>query len=203
MTPASFTWSQLGSLQRAFGSKAAVALPAVSFAVAILPETWVETWLLPNWRLHVVFWGALLFLVGQGVIAWRRPIAFDRGTDVPTAIDEAKSLATFDYLKDRGRQLASQVERYSKVKPRGLADIELQIAATRAKAATEANEDAENDWTPLLPLVVVSQRRLDEYDRWKSRVAAVLLLGVGLVFMALPAVVNFVTALASLVRSYW
>ena len=185
--PKDFTWSQLAAWQRSFGSKAAIALPLVSFVFATAGDTWLKHVLEGTWRIHAIFWGAFIFLAGQAVIFLGRPVEFSRDTDVHQDIAEARrfaSKATFDSKVDMLEKLIARIEPTKTVD-----DGTLLIAKTRLAEAKRADDTT---WKQHLPKVIIAQRELREMDDKKSRVTAVVLLCAGTVLMALPTAINIV-----------
>jgi hypothetical protein len=194
------TWSQLAGWQRSFGAKAAVALPILGFAVAILPASWFDAHLAPNWRLHSLFWGAILFLAGQVTISIRRPIEFARETEVQQDIAEAQRLATFETFKNRCLMLERVANRFDRKPPIGLDRTVLVIAKTRLADAKTADEST---WSNKLPFLVISQRSLREFDDSFWRLLCVGLLSAGTALMALPTLANISLTAWRLLHSYW
>ena len=191
------TWSQLAQWQRSFGSKAAIALPIFGFVVATVPDDLFPTLLSRNWKVHVVFWGAMVFLAGHLVIWIRRPIEFARNTDVHQDIAEARQFATHDDFAEKVRMLALSVDRIAAAKV--LDDGTLAIARARLSAAQTATT---TNWRPHLAAVIIDQRKLRELDDRPGRRSAVVLLGIGTAMMALPTVFNVLTAAAALLEGY-
>lgn len=184
------TWSQLAALQRALGSKALLALPVAAFVVAALPDEWVDV-LRGNWRLHCVYWGSVLFLLGQAITWHQKPALFRNDTDHVAAVEQAKLFSSFDSFKNRRGMLENLLSRYTSRQPGDLSEAALQIGKARleeAKAATEA------DWPQLLPHLVVAQRNLLDFDSPTARFCATITMGVGVVLLLVPTAWNVLVA---------
>ena len=195
-----FSWPQLIAVQRSFSSKALTAVPVIAFAVAALSKIDIASVVLGNWRIHVVFWGALIFLVGQ-LVAWkRRPVEFVTHLDTEDAMAGIVNLSNQETCKSRLNILKTTVEAFRKKAPRGLLREDLLVATQRV--ATLTSQLDKIDWEAALPLIVTSQRRLSAFDRPTSRAIAVLLLGIGIVLMILPAIVNVAITIKTVLPIY-
>lgn len=194
------SWTQLLRLQRSFGPKAAVALPLVALAVAALPSGWMRDYLLCNLRLHAVFWGALLFLLGQAVIWARRPIEFARDLDVYQELRDLKLTVTYETFKSRCLLLERLVQRFSSKLPSGLSRTTYDLAKVRLDACRGLKET--NAWRDTFPYLVISDRALRDYDRPQSRLCAVVLLGGGTALLLLPTALNAFTTALELLHTY-
>jgi hypothetical protein len=198
LNPTSITWSQLAKWQHSFGSKAAIVLPLVAFAFASLPDNVLENYLAGNWRIHVVFWGALLFLTGQLLIWWRRPIEFRRDTAVHQDVEEAERSASFAIFKSKVDLLERLIVRMEERKV--IDQFRLSLYRTRL---AEAHSATETTWKTRLAEVIISTRGLREYDNSLARGGSVVLLALGTAMMMLPGVINVVVTAASLAGQYF
>lgn len=193
------SWPQLIGLQQSFASKALLIIPIVAFAIATAGDSELQDYLVDNWKIHFLFWGALTFVAGHVVLWRRKPVEFARHRSTEDAINEIVALSNADTFASRCDLLRKTIERYQKHVPKGLENTELETARLRVAQPTC---ELAKQWEQNLPLVVVSQRRLIAFDRPGSRLVSVLLLGAGISLMLTPMIFNVAVTATTMLTAY-
>lgn len=192
------SWRQLIKWQNSFNSKASIALPVLAFAIAAFPER-ASSLLATNWRTHFIFWGALLFLLGQFIIFLRRPIEFTGELDTKKAISDIKNMMNFTGFKNRLDLFEKLIERLETKPPPGLNSVKLLVAKKRLE---DAKTTTELCWMRHLHLIETSLRGLRDYDNPKGRIFSVMLISLGVLLMIFPTVWNIMESASKLIWVY-
>lgn len=185
---AAITWRNLQVIQRNFVSRAAIALPVVAFAVAIFPD-WISEDLVACWRIQCVYWGSILFLIGQMVIWKYQPIEFGSEIDVRKEIELFRIMMDHDGFKNRLQLFSHMIARLRAQMPIGLSEAQLKIAELRLGEGLACDNV---NWKDKYPLIEVSVRRLRDYDRPYARLAAFALIAFGVALLLCPIAANVI-----------
>lgn len=174
-------WLAIARLRSSFLSKATTALSLTTFALSNFTKLFVLLDIDP-WRLRLIFCGALVFLIGYLLAAWRSPPEFKTATALDEIVSRMLVVSDFQFFKSRRWLATVLVEEIGTNRPRDLPRgyedfLTERIAETAALQHWDEREAATLYYADL---------NLRQFVKPRSRYLALLFLGAGCLLLLIP-----------------